>query len=369
MKKFLLAGITMIALMPVLATAQSTDSIIADLLASMNGGPSASAKVSATTSAPLVAAPPKPVQASVPREPQQEIMAPFHLFDVDGNTPKADPNTELLKSTLQSLLAQFAVLSSRPIVTAVATTTVSTTTSAKPAAPVRKHFLRNLVLGSHGDDVKELQHILIEGLYMSGEPTGYFGILTKTAVIALQSDRVLDQTGFVGPKTRALLNSTDPKTFVHVQLNEMPAPVSDKKTVRFSLLVTTPVVSAATTSSSTSTATSTLAATDSGTVFTAASTSATSSAASSSPLLAPAPVSVHLSASPTDVPNGGYSLASWSSLNTSFCVASGAWGGILPVFGTAKVGPVRSTIDLILTCMGPGGEDSTTATIVVAGTQ
>ena len=53
----------------------------------------------------------------------------------------------------------------------------------------------------------ELQKILIaEGFLKIDAPTGYFGQLTRVAVIAFQKARSIQQAGVVGPLTRAELN-------------------------------------------------------------------------------------------------------------------------------------------------------------------
>lgn len=68
-------------------------------------------------------------------------------------------------------------------------------------------FTRGLALGSRGDDVTELQNRLIAEGFLSVEATGYFGKLTKAAVIKFQEKNGLEQVGNVGPKTRTKLNS------------------------------------------------------------------------------------------------------------------------------------------------------------------
>ncbi len=77
-------------------------------------------------------------------------------------------------------------------------------------------LLRNLKVGSRGDDVKTLQGILIrEGVYPEGIVSGYYGKLTSQAVVRFQekyADDILKPngldhgTGFVGSSTRAKLN-------------------------------------------------------------------------------------------------------------------------------------------------------------------
>lgn len=67
-------------------------------------------------------------------------------------------------------------------------------------------FTQTLGVGSSGADVTALQNRLIaEGVY-SGPVTGYFGQMTKTAVIAYQAKKGIAQVGLVGPQTRASLN-------------------------------------------------------------------------------------------------------------------------------------------------------------------
>ena len=69
-------------------------------------------------------------------------------------------------------------------------------------------FNTDLSFGMTGDDVKKLQEILIAmGLLNIKEPTGYFGSLTKSAVIEYQKSKGISPTsGVVGPLTRVELN-------------------------------------------------------------------------------------------------------------------------------------------------------------------
>jgi peptidoglycan hydrolase-like protein with peptidoglycan-binding domain len=64
-----------------------------------------------------------------------------------------------------------------------------------------------LTFGSRGVEVTGLQAVLVAEGYLKVAPSGYFGTLTKKAVIAYQAANGLDQVGSVGPKTRALLNA------------------------------------------------------------------------------------------------------------------------------------------------------------------
>jgi peptidoglycan hydrolase-like protein with peptidoglycan-binding domain len=68
-------------------------------------------------------------------------------------------------------------------------------------------FVRVLGLGSRGDDVTELQNRLTAAGLYSGPISGVFGPMTKAAVIKLQAQNGLPQTGFVGVLTMKVLNN------------------------------------------------------------------------------------------------------------------------------------------------------------------
>jgi Tripartite tricarboxylate transporter family receptor/Putative peptidoglycan binding domain len=69
-------------------------------------------------------------------------------------------------------------------------------------------FTQPLSLGDRGSDVSALQQLLKnKGYFTYPEITGYYGSNTWKAVAAFQQANVLDPVGFVGPKTRALINS------------------------------------------------------------------------------------------------------------------------------------------------------------------
>jgi hypothetical protein len=97
--------------------------------------------------------------------------------------------------------------------TAVTTAPASATTTVtlKPVGQVLGAtffvFSNNLTLGSRGTDVTELQKRLAAEGFLSVAPTGYFGAMTKTAVIAYQkSHKISPASGYVGAMTRAELN-------------------------------------------------------------------------------------------------------------------------------------------------------------------
>lgn len=68
-------------------------------------------------------------------------------------------------------------------------------------------FVRQLREGMTGDDVKQIQEILATdpSIYPQGLVTGFFGSLTRSAVMRFQQRFNLDQVGQAGPQTRATL--------------------------------------------------------------------------------------------------------------------------------------------------------------------
>jgi peptidoglycan hydrolase-like protein with peptidoglycan-binding domain len=104
-------------------------------------------------------------------------------------------------TTLSALETELATLEGK--LTAAKTVASGSTSSSSSGYT----FSTYLYPGVTSNDVTELQTILTQqGLY-SGPITGYYGSLTKSAVIALQAAHGLDQLGVVGPATRALLNT------------------------------------------------------------------------------------------------------------------------------------------------------------------
>lgn len=100
-----------------------------------------------------------------------------------------------------------------PVVTTttVATTTATTTQVTQPA-PVGQvlgassfNFLKDLKMGVRGADVTELQKILIAGGFLNSEATGYFGVLTKSALMKWQAKNGLPVTGIFDKKSRDFL--------------------------------------------------------------------------------------------------------------------------------------------------------------------
>lgn len=68
-------------------------------------------------------------------------------------------------------------------------------------------FTTYLYPGLTSSEVTKLQTFLSQKGFFSGSATGFYGALTKAAVISFQKAHGLDQIGVVGPATRAALNA------------------------------------------------------------------------------------------------------------------------------------------------------------------
>lgn len=66
-------------------------------------------------------------------------------------------------------------------------------------------FTQYMGVGSRGADVVKLQKFLKTRGFLASEPTGYYGLLTRTAVKKYQASYGVSQTGSVGPVTRGYL--------------------------------------------------------------------------------------------------------------------------------------------------------------------
>jgi len=100
--------------------------------------------------------------------------------------------------TVAELQAQIAAL------TAQLAALGGTTAASNSSVPT---ITKSLTLGSRGDEVSALQQYLIdEGLLNVEAPTGYFGAMTKAAVVAWQkANGVTPASGYFGPISRAAL--------------------------------------------------------------------------------------------------------------------------------------------------------------------
>lgn len=111
-------------------------------------------------------------------------------YDINGNISAQSPG--VVASTLSAPITTSPPLS------------VSATQSTDSAA-----ITSNLTLSSSGNDVVTLQKFLVDKGFLTipvGVAEGYFGSLTKQALVSFQSSVGLPDTGYCGPMTRQIIN-------------------------------------------------------------------------------------------------------------------------------------------------------------------
>ncbi len=107
-----------------------------------------------------------------------------------------------------NLAGEGPMLLASPIAPVKSTAPVNPDIGRAPAVIVSSlKFTTPLYRGIRTSAVVELQKILIAKNFLVSEPTGYFGALTEAAVKKYQASKGIEQTGTVGPITRAALNA------------------------------------------------------------------------------------------------------------------------------------------------------------------
>jgi hypothetical protein len=110
-------------------------------------------------------------------------------------------------STDSATCGSLYVSTSAPV-TAPVITPPSTPSAAPATTPVTVYTFKTLLkIGSSGTEVRELQKLLAKLGFFKAASTGTFGSVTQAAVKAFQKKYGIDQVGYVGPATRAKLNS------------------------------------------------------------------------------------------------------------------------------------------------------------------
>lgn len=132
-------------------------------------------------------------------------------------TVSASNNTSVLaeiqsmRSQLAQLLISIQAIESRLTQLAAslpaATSATASTGSSAATQSFTGAFSSFLQLNSSGAEVTALQKVLIKEGFLSGSATGYFGSKTEEAVKKYQESHGLTAAGYVGPSTRAILNS------------------------------------------------------------------------------------------------------------------------------------------------------------------
>ncbi len=81
------------------------------------------------------------------------------------------------------------------------------------------------------------------------------------------------------------------------------------------------------------------------------------------------PPFVNLTANPASIQQGGNSVLSWSVQNATSCTATSGWSGSKNANGGSQTVSPWTTTTYVLTCTGPGGSASDSATVTVAQPQ
>ncbi|OJI08199.1 MAG: hypothetical protein COX02_01670 [Candidatus Vogelbacteria bacterium CG22_combo_CG10-13_8_21_14_all_37_9] len=89
--------------------------------------------------------------------------------------------------------------------------------------PACVSITHNLAYRSTGRDVFTLQDFLQNQAYLNSEPTGFFGLLTQSAVKSFQSASGILNSGYVGPITRARINALSCASNITPTPNPIPS--------------------------------------------------------------------------------------------------------------------------------------------------
>ncbi len=79
----------------------------------------------------------------------------------------------------------------------------------------------------------------------------------------------------------------------------------------------------------------------------------------------PPTVTLDFTANPSSIPPQTASVLSWLATNATSCTASGAWSGSKPTSGSESTGPLTASQTYTLTCTGPEGSVTKSATVNV----
>lgn len=135
-------------------------------------------------------------------------------------TPAPAPTTTSVSAPAPATTAT-ATTSATAVTQASAVTTIlpSVTASSSAAPAISAVFTRDLFRGTRGEDVQRLQTLLAQdkAVYPDGLVTGFFGILTESAVKRFQAKYSLPQVGRVGPLTRQKLAAVFTKSASQTQ--------------------------------------------------------------------------------------------------------------------------------------------------------
>jgi hypothetical protein len=139
----------------------------------------------------------------------------IHVLDNAGN--RTTENTPIKVVLVQPTPTPTLTPTPTPIPTPTSTPTPTPTKTPTPTptpplptftpiitpfpSPTPVSFQRNLFIGSRGNDVISLQNFLIQKGYFTSSvgATGYFGLITQSALINWQRDNSIPSFGYFGP--------------------------------------------------------------------------------------------------------------------------------------------------------------------------
>jgi hypothetical protein len=131
-----------------------------------------------------------------------------------GSATSSSPSSATVPASPSSAASLTAELASLQAKLAALLKQAGQASTATAPASIHFVFTRNLSLGMTSNDVKQLQAFLAKNpvLYPQDKVTGYFGTLTLKAVQRFQAKYGIAKAGqsvygYVGPATRAMLNS------------------------------------------------------------------------------------------------------------------------------------------------------------------
>ncbi len=132
-------------------------------------------------------------------------------LSISAHVPGGMPSKDALQSIPPNLLLGVGPLAALPAANFPKDTPQSSFDSPAPSVAIslpEHNFTFRLARGDHNKDVTVLQKILklLDFFPKEVPETGYFGSITKSAVIAFQKAHNIDPIGIVGPKTRKALN-------------------------------------------------------------------------------------------------------------------------------------------------------------------
>ncbi len=253
-----------------------------------------------------------------------------------------------------------------------------------PALPVHAAMFSSYMgLGSAGQQVTNLQTILIDEGYLHATATGYFGSQTQKALGAFQAANGLSATGYVGPQTLSLLNQKSLVIFPAGSSATRPpaasAPSSSNTTGNATLIATlkaelalleselalllkgsaSGVVSTGSSGGGGGSVSTTIAP-----VVSNGGGGGGSSSGSSSAPVTPAPT-LTISLNPATVSSGGSSTLTWSTTNASACTGVSGLTGSQQTSGSQTLSNLTQGGTYTLTCTGDGGSVTQSATLTV----